>query len=82
MLKFIPFHECKWLYWLAATVGDRTIATIEKDIEFDDQYVLHIYDMSIPKGDRMQPVSVTYHDRVCDAKEHLLKQPLSILQLG
>jgi hypothetical protein len=77
MLKFTPNHEFEWLYWLTATIGDRTIATIAKNSNVDRQYVLQIY-----KGDRMQPVSVTYHDRVCDAKEHLLKQPLSILQVG
>ena len=82
MLKFTLSNEFDWLYWLIASVGGRTVATIGKNINVDDKYVLHIYDMSIPKGDRLHAVSVTYHDRVCDAKEHLLNQPLSILQVG
>jgi len=83
MLKFTLSNEFDWLYWLIASVGGRTVATIGKrDINVDDKYVLHIYDMSIPRGDRQHAVSVTYHDRVCDAKEHLLRQPLSILHVG
>lgn len=82
MLTFTQNHEFDWLYWTTVSVGDRTIATIGKNMNVDDKYVLHIYDMAIPKGDRLHAVSVTYHDRVCDAKEHLLKQPLSILQVG
>ena len=77
MLKFTLSNEFDWLYWLTASVGDLTIATIAKNSNVDRQYVLQIY-----KGDRMQPVSVTYHDRVCDAKDHLLRQPLSILHVG
>jgi hypothetical protein len=82
MLKFTLFYEFDWFYWVTASIGDRTVATIVKNINVDDKYVLHIYDMSIPNGDRMHVLSVTYHDRECDAKEHLLKQPLSILQVG